>query len=368
MAISLSSLKSTKRADPPVILLYGVDGIGKTSLAAEFPDALYLPTEGERTPSDVELVTPGLEVSFNGSIASLNTQIIAVADANQALAGRVDEIEVEFGAATAGLSSDILAVANATSALATRTDTLTAALGGNNAQVNVKWQASAGPSGYAARYAIVAAVNDASFRSAALMLDVPSSTSSPTRIIMQAAQILMYGTDPSSLKRPFVFQDGVLYLDDVRVNTLAALSGVLGNVNIEDAYIGNLQVGTSNIAPGAVSVAVSASSGTLVVDHGAGSPNVLIIWKTRGTMSTTVNPPGLATASMTLSESGNIIDTQHSSSVQGGATAYVASSVNFIPPSGRTQTTFTIGGASGPSGSLQGGSLVSQITALVFKR
>ncbi|MEV4606156.1 ATP-binding protein [Neorhizobium sp. LMR1-1-1.1] len=65
MAISLSSLKSTKRADPPVILLYGVDGIGKTSLAAEFPDAIYLATEGERPPSDVELVTPGTIESFD---------------------------------------------------------------------------------------------------------------------------------------------------------------------------------------------------------------------------------------------------------------------------------------------------------------
>lgn len=65
MAISLSSLKSTKRADPPVILLYGVDGIGKTSLAAEFPDAIYLATEGERPPSDVEMATPGTIESFD---------------------------------------------------------------------------------------------------------------------------------------------------------------------------------------------------------------------------------------------------------------------------------------------------------------
>lgn len=65
MAISLSSLKSTKRNDPPVILLYGVDGIGKTSLAAEFPDPIYLATEGERPPSDVDLVTPGTIESFD---------------------------------------------------------------------------------------------------------------------------------------------------------------------------------------------------------------------------------------------------------------------------------------------------------------
>lgn len=58
MAISLSSLTSTKRADPPVTLLYGVDGIGKTSLAAEFPNPLYLFTEGEKPPSDIEIATP----------------------------------------------------------------------------------------------------------------------------------------------------------------------------------------------------------------------------------------------------------------------------------------------------------------------
>lgn len=65
MAISLSSLKSTKRFDPPVMLLYGVDGIGKTSLAAEFPDPIYLATEGERPPSDVEMATPGTIESFD---------------------------------------------------------------------------------------------------------------------------------------------------------------------------------------------------------------------------------------------------------------------------------------------------------------
>ncbi|RUM98996.1 ATP-binding protein [Pseudaminobacter arsenicus] len=59
MAISLSSLRSSKSTNPPITLLYGVDGIGKTSLAAEWPDPLYLPTEGERPPSDVEMATPG---------------------------------------------------------------------------------------------------------------------------------------------------------------------------------------------------------------------------------------------------------------------------------------------------------------------
>lgn len=64
MALSLNSLKSTKRADPPIILLYGVDGIGKTTLAAEFPDPIYLQTDGERPPSDVDLATPGIVETY----------------------------------------------------------------------------------------------------------------------------------------------------------------------------------------------------------------------------------------------------------------------------------------------------------------
>ncbi|MBY3434863.1 ATP-binding protein [Rhizobium laguerreae] len=58
MAISLKKLRSSTSTYPPIVLIYGVDGIGKTSLAAEFPDAIYLPTAGERTPEGVDLATP----------------------------------------------------------------------------------------------------------------------------------------------------------------------------------------------------------------------------------------------------------------------------------------------------------------------
>lgn len=60
MAISLSSLRSSRNTNPPITLLYGVDGVGKTSLAAEWPSPIYLPTEGERPPSDVDMPTPGV--------------------------------------------------------------------------------------------------------------------------------------------------------------------------------------------------------------------------------------------------------------------------------------------------------------------
>lgn len=77
MALSIKSLVSTNDTyNPPITLLYGIDGVGKTSLAAEFPGpALYLPTEGERPPNDVGLTTPGTIESF-GSLLDIFGELL----------------------------------------------------------------------------------------------------------------------------------------------------------------------------------------------------------------------------------------------------------------------------------------------------
>lgn len=93
MAISLGSLKSTKTSAPPVILLYGVDGIGKTSLAAEFPDPIYLATEGERPPSDVEMVTPGTIESFDELLDILGELITEQHDRKTVIVDSLDGLE-----------------------------------------------------------------------------------------------------------------------------------------------------------------------------------------------------------------------------------------------------------------------------------
>ncbi len=64
MALSLRDLKSTTASSPPRVLIYGPPGIGKTTLAAEFPDAVFLQVE-EGNPSDVQLVSFGHLTSYD---------------------------------------------------------------------------------------------------------------------------------------------------------------------------------------------------------------------------------------------------------------------------------------------------------------
>lgn len=100
MAISLSSLVSTKTNNPPKILLYGVDGVGKTSLAAEFPNAIYLPTEGETPPSDVELQTPGTIESYDALLDIFGELLDGKHDFGTVIVDSLDGMESLVWAAT----------------------------------------------------------------------------------------------------------------------------------------------------------------------------------------------------------------------------------------------------------------------------
>lgn len=65
MAISLGSLNGTRNSKPPIGVLYGVHGVGKTRLASEFPAPYYLPTIGEEPPEDVDMPSPGTAETFD---------------------------------------------------------------------------------------------------------------------------------------------------------------------------------------------------------------------------------------------------------------------------------------------------------------
>ena len=72
MAISLADLKSTKNELPPRIIMHGVAGIGKTSLAAEFPAPILLDTE-EGAPAGVDVATFGLLPSYGALMEGMGS-------------------------------------------------------------------------------------------------------------------------------------------------------------------------------------------------------------------------------------------------------------------------------------------------------
>lgn len=300
-----------------------------------------------------------ISVSLGSARAEYREKIEVALTATQAVATQLEQLEVQFGTATARLQDDIALVSDATSALGGRVQSLTAALGGNNASVNVAWAASAAPSGYSARYGIQAAANDGQYRAASLLLDVPANASSPSRIIMRAGQVLMVSDDDATMVRPFVFQSGTLYLDQVKVNSLDALSSKLGNVDIGDANIERLIVKSSNIEPGAVTTAVSASANTLTVNHGIGSPTVVILWRFSANRSASSD----GTSSVTISANGAVLDTITSSFGTNNSTVRGNSSFAFVPASAAAATTFTIAYPNTLTGNYQ-----PQITALVLRR
>lgn len=101
MAISLSSLRSSRNTNPPITLLYGVDGVGKTSLAAEWPNPIYLPTEGERPPSDVDMPTPGTITSLDGLFGVFGELLESDHDFKTVIVDSLDGLEPLVWRATA---------------------------------------------------------------------------------------------------------------------------------------------------------------------------------------------------------------------------------------------------------------------------
>ncbi|OJH53460.1 phage tail protein [Agrobacterium pusense] len=281
------------------------------------------------------------------------------------------ELSIELGEARAEYKEEIQLAVNETMAVAGKVETLTAALGGSSAFVNVAWAAIAAPSGYAARYGVTAAVNDGAYRAASLLLDVPANPALPTRVIVQAGQFVVASDDGATIKRPFTVQDGVLYANDIRANTLSAFSAVLGNVDISSAYIGTLTVGTSNIDPGAITVVETATMGDITSDgssfynldvtinHGAGSPRILVTGQSY--VLDDVGGTPRVWSFVIRDQTGNA----GLEALQGsGGSNPISWMAVHNPPSGRTQTTYRL--------QLQGGSSLkfksNKIIAMVLKR
>lgn len=70
MAISIKDLRQVKATQAPRFIIYGPPGIGKTTLAAEWPNAIFLQVE-DGTPSDLSLTSFGQLRSYDEVMQAL---------------------------------------------------------------------------------------------------------------------------------------------------------------------------------------------------------------------------------------------------------------------------------------------------------
>jgi hypothetical protein len=205
--------------------------------------------------------------STEGSISAQGSAITAIDSELDTVAGEV--ATKASASAVSALDTRVTSAENVNSAQANLIQALNAALGGDTAAVNVRASVLAAPSGYSARYGIEARVGGTgAYRTASFFIDVPADAGQPTRITLNAGQIVL--TNGSTVVAPFVFQGNTLYLE---------------NAKILQAQIENLLVGTSNIEPGAITQVYTAGpysgSGTsmqldLTVNHGANSGELVV--------------------------------------------------------------------------------------------
>ncbi|MGO4449127.1 phage tail protein [Phyllobacterium sp. TAF24] len=123
-----------------------------------------------------------------------------------------------------------------------------------------------------------------------------------------------YVVQAGAKRRPFIIQGGVLFADELRVNKLVSLSASLGAVDISEAVIGNLIVGTSNLGINSVT-GFTTASGTVNNDTIGGTGNHVVN----------------LTASDMLAPNRSLMQIQWSGSFSpfaGGATTYEISVIN----------------------------------------
>lgn len=92
MAISLSNLKRTTATQPPRILLYGPPGMGKTTLANEFPKAVFIQVE-DGTPAGLEIETFGHLTDFPSVMQALESLLVEDHDKKTLVVDSVDKLE-----------------------------------------------------------------------------------------------------------------------------------------------------------------------------------------------------------------------------------------------------------------------------------
>lgn len=92
MALSLSDLKSTRNDNPPRVLIYGRQGLGKTTLASEFVRPVFIQTE-EGTPAGVELQSFGHLTTYDQVIEAFIALVKGDHDHKTLVIDSIDKLE-----------------------------------------------------------------------------------------------------------------------------------------------------------------------------------------------------------------------------------------------------------------------------------
>lgn len=94
MALNWEELKDTSDTDPPITAVYGGGGLGKTTLASEWPAPFYVRTgEGERAPKGVTMKSFGVSDTYADVIDQADWMLEAEHDQKTFVVDALDGLE-----------------------------------------------------------------------------------------------------------------------------------------------------------------------------------------------------------------------------------------------------------------------------------
>jgi hypothetical protein len=171
---------------------------------------------------------------------------LAIADETAARAAQINAVEAEFDGALATVNATLDAQATTNSATADLIETLTAAFGGNEAQVLMRFQATAGSTGADAAYTLqLKTLSGGTWYSIGDIWEIVGGVGRRITIADQWYLMLPDGTVVAAFG-----PDGKLLVDRLSVSVLSALSANLGTVTAgiiqssDESFVINLTTNT----------------------------------------------------------------------------------------------------------------------------
>ncbi|MBN7804918.1 DUF1983 domain-containing protein [Agrobacterium rosae] len=297
-----------------------------------------------------------ISAGVSDNAAKIIEEQTARASGDSALSSSLTALTATVGTNTAAIGTEATARVNADNAISTRIDGVSATFNGMFADGLVMFQAVAAPAGVSVRFSIMlrASLSDA---------------------FIQSGMYIQIRTVSGVLKSEIGFlADKFVVVDGANTYSVFAIEGgqvKIVNAKISQAQIDNLLVGTSNILPGAVSdikqgSAAGVNSTTLTIDHGLGSPGLILFTTLRGqTNSATAGSALFQLESVTDAQQLDSVSIYHNGTVN-GYPLVSSSFIYFTPPADRATTVFRF--FNGATGGISTSSMSSRLLVMTQKR